>query len=466
MQLSSKDSQRRHDILTGNMWKVVWQVCLPLAVFQLISQSFRFIDLAMVAHLGVTQVSAVSFLGQLNAALASIGTGLSTGGGIIIAGLYGAGDYHNVKKQLNTLVVFGGLISVGFVLLLLVLEQPVLRFTNMSAEIIAAGRGYFRVEVIGLGVTFLNGLYIAIEKARGNSRCIFWVNMLLIAVKLGLNFLFIYRLSYGITMVAVAGLAANLSVLLIGCFRLRKAEDVFGLSLRDVSLRWKTLLPVIQLSLPIIAEKLAFSAGKVIVSSMGASYGSVYVGALGVSNNISSFSTTPPNSICDGGAAIIRQNIGNDNSDRALDAFRKIFWLNLLVGVGGVLLTNLFLAQIVRLFAKGDLFFAQQILVIFRYERVSNVFLAVTASVMSLLYALGYTKISFVLNFLRLFVFRIPILSLLQHFTSMQGEALGLVMMISNGLTGIFALVVAARILPERFGVSFFRWRSSQRLHS
>lgn len=85
--------------------------------------------------------------------------------------------------------------------------------------------------------------------------------------------------------------------------------------------------------------------------------------------------------------------------------------------------------------------FAQLIRQIFLLEMLSNIFLAVHAAIMALLYAFGYTKLSFGINFARLFIFRLPILFALKQFTALSGRALamGIVMMVSNGLTGLFA---------------------------
>ena len=45
---------------------------------------------------------------------------------------------------------------------------------------------------------------------------------------------------------------------------------------------------MIKLSVPVIVEKMAFSLGKVVVNSMSTVYGTLTVGALGISNNIES----------------------------------------------------------------------------------------------------------------------------------------------------------------------------------
>lgn len=102
--------------------------------------------------------------------------------------------------------------------------------------------------------------------------------------------------------------------------------------------------------------------------------------------------------------------------------------------------------------------FAQLIRQIFLLEMLSNIFLAVHAAIMALLYALGYTKLSFGINFARLFIFRLPILFALKQFTALSGgTAMGIVMMVSNGLTGLFALLVAMVVLRKEYGSGWIK---------
>ena len=118
-------------------------------------------------------------------------------------------------------------------------------------------------------------------------------------------------------MIGVATLLSNLVVTAIGLYNLRNPEDVFGLSFRYVRLKNDIVKKIVSISLPVIAEKFSFSAGKVVVNSVGVNYGTQTVGALGVSNSVSALSTVPAGSIGDGGAALIRQNIGHGNPQRA-----------------------------------------------------------------------------------------------------------------------------------------------------
>lgn len=97
LQVDPKELKKRQFFLEGNIPKAVLSVCLPMALFQLINELFRVFDLVITSQINPESVSAVSFFNQLNNSIVSVGTGLSIGAGILIAGLYGAGEYERLK---------------------------------------------------------------------------------------------------------------------------------------------------------------------------------------------------------------------------------------------------------------------------------------------------------------------------------------------------------------------------------
>lgn len=453
MTLDDGNRRKRQLILSGNPWLSIVSVCGPMAVFQLINQLFRVFDLSITAHIDTQAVAAVSFFSQLSNTFGAIGGGFAMGAGILIAGFYGAGDYQKVKQTVNSSFCISVLMAALLTMILIGFSTPILKLANAPAALAQTGLDYYRWEMLGLVFTYFNNVYIAVEKARGNGKIILWLNLMLAVVKISLSALFVLVLHQGIVMISVATLLANMVIFFVGLYRMRNPQDVFGLSFSYVDLRLRTIRSVFGVSLPVMAEKVAFSAGKVMVNAIGVAYGTQVIGALGVSNAISAISTMPPSSIGDGGAAMIRQNVGGGNKKRAFLFFRCIFILNFILGIVGFALTLLFLNALIRGFSGGDAAFGLQIKEVFTLEMCSNVFLAINSSVMALLYGFGYTRLSFALNFARLFVFRLPLLIFAQQVLSIPGStAMGMVMMVSNGLTGIASLGVAAVILAKEYG--------------
>lgn len=449
LELSIKDERNREFILSGNLNRVIFAICGPIALYQSLNQIFKILDTMMAAHIDANSVSAVAYISQLQLMLAAVGGGLAIGGSIKIAEFYGAGRFHMVKRQVNTLLALSALMGLFVLVFFLPFTEELLRFAKTPEELIITGKNYFKLEIIAMVIGFFNNIYIAIERARGNSKVILNLNLLTILIKLGFTAYFVYVINGTVTMIALASLLSQLVIFFAGIYYLRKPGDVFGINPKSASFKREILGPIIRLSFPVMMEKLAFTLGKVVVNAMSTLYGTLAVGALGISNNIGGLSTNPQNGFQDGGASIISQNIGAKNYKRSIEAFYKLLIINVAIGVLGYLLTMVFLPQISSIFAKDNQIFQKLISDVYRYEAIGAVPLGISAAIMALLYGYGYTKLTLVINFARVFVFRIPVLYYLQNFTQMGSRSVGIVMMVSNVATGVMSILAGYYVIKE-----------------
>ena len=109
------DEKHRRDVLTGNLWKVVIYITAPLFLYQLINQFYNIIDQMMVSTINSESVSAVATIAQIKNLLASLGSGLTAGGVIFVARLYGAGNIEKARKSANVLFTMS-LIIIGLII--------------------------------------------------------------------------------------------------------------------------------------------------------------------------------------------------------------------------------------------------------------------------------------------------------------------------------------------------------------
>ena len=213
------------------------------------------------------------------------------------------------------------------------------------------------------------------------------------------------------------------------------------------------------MNIPVIVERIAFAVGKVIVNSMSTVYGSWTVGALGISNNIGGITTNPQNGFQEGGSSIISQNLGAGRPKRALLAFRWVLYIDMLIGLVIMTASLLCLNQLAGLFAGDNAEFAEMIKQIYRFEAVGAIPLGVNAAVMALLYGFGKTRVTLVMNFCRVFLFRVPVLWALQQFTDLGNVSAGIVMAVSNVASGVLAAVVGVieiRRICNTYDVRYF----------
>ena len=249
-------------------------------------------------------------------------------------------------------------------------------------------------------------------------------------------------------MIAVASVISQAFLFVMAIHNLCSGNDAFTFSFKSIRFKKNVVNPMLNLSFPVIVEKVAFAMGKTVINSMSKNYGSVTVGALGISNNINGITTQMQNGFQDGGASIISQNRGAGNIKRALGTFWRLVIIEASLGLIMYIILNIFAGPITYLFANSqdgyNVEFQNMIIKVFRYDSLGGcVPLGINAAVMALLFGFGKTKLTLFCNFCRVFVFRIPILWALQNFTTLGSESVGIVMCLSNILTTILSCIVA-----------------------
>ena len=449
--VSIKDEQFRSFAISGHPLKVLFQSCMPLALFQALQSVFKILDALMASHIGSDQVSAVAAMSQITLMITALGTGLAVGGSIKISAAYGQGDYETVQKRVATVYAMAVAVSVVVAAVLIPFAPGFLRLLQTPENLIAAGTGYFRIEILTLVINFFNTVYIAIERSRGHAQKILWLNMVVIAVKLSLSAFFVYAVQGGLILIAVATLAGQLLLLGFALFSMGRDEGAFRFSPQNICWKRDTVLPILNLSYPVSAEKMLFAAGKVVVNAMSGRYGGLTVGALGISNNIGGLTTSWQMGLTDGAAPLISQNRGAGKHRRTLQLYFWLVGLDVLIGAVGLLIMTPALPWVAQVFAQSknamDPQFRDMIVSIHRWEMLGYVTLGINSATIALLLGYGYSKLTMILNVMRVFVFRVPVLWAFQQFTNIGVEAVGLTMMISNICTGLTAIVIAIPVI-------------------
>lgn len=451
--VSKQDESFRKYALTGDPMKVLMTSCAPLALFQALQSIFKILDALMASRIGADAVSAVSALSQITLMITALGSGLAVGGSIKISEAYGRGDYETVRRRVATVYVMAVAVSVVVAAVLIPFAVPFLRLLQTPEELIVTGVDYFRVEILTLVINFFNTVYIAIERSRGHAKKILNINMVIILVKLALSAFFVYVMEAGLMMIAVATLVGQLILLGYSVWNMRRDEGAFRFSPRNIHLKRETVGPILNLSYPVSAEKVLFAAGKVIVNAMSGMYGGLTVGALGISNNIGGLTTNWHMGFTDGAAPLISQNRGAGKYKRTLQIYFRLLVVQMAIGLIGLLLVSQTLPWLATIFAQSknqfDQTFCDMIVDIHRFEMLGYITLGVNSATIALLLGYGYTKLTLLLNVARVFVYRVPVLWVLQNFTDMGAEAVGITMMVSNICVGITAVIVAIPVIRK-----------------
>lgn len=451
------ESEFREKSLSSNVYLLIIQVGTPLAVFALFASLFSLLDTIMASHIGTIDVSTVAYMNQLRMILNSIGTGIGTGSMILINRAYGAGDKAKTNELTNTLVRLLLILSLIF-LLMIPFVPAILRLIKTPEEFISEGSAYFRILITATVVNFVNLIYINVEKSRGRTGVILVANLSMMVIKLIFSALFVYVLDKGIAYIALSTLISYSTCAIYALPHLFDRNSIFcirpSLVFHTKKGYSKSLL---SLSFPVAVEDSTFSLGKVIVNSIASSYGAEMIGALGISNNVSGLAASFENGFSDASSSIVSQNYGAGKCRRAIKVYIANIIITFIASLFALGVLYAFSDKLIPIFATSrngfNAGFMETIRRIFIYDSLSCFGIAFNGAGMDFLLGLGKTKVTLVLNFLKIFVFRIPVLFILQMFISDGATALGIMMMISNcGVaipTTLICIHVARNLIKE-----------------
>ncbi len=440
--LSIKESKRREAILNGPLWKTVFWLTTPLAVYALFNYLYGFIDFLLVSSIGSGDVATVYFIEDIKGAIMAIGGGIAIGGAVFVARQFGAGNLESARKhagQTFTLAIIMSAVVAGIMMLL---AMPILKLLNAPEEIIEKGLGFYLVQMASTVIIAVNGVFMAIERSKGNTTKVMTLNIIAIIVKVILSVLFVLVFSWGTLSIAYATVIAQAFLMVMGLWVLFNPKNSVSIRAKDLVPDYPMMKAIMIVALPVIGGKFLFSLGRVIVNGLAAVYGTTALAAFGLASKLIGGPGAMALIFEETTASIASQNIGARKIKRA---FQSYFYANiqaLIVGIIGLIIVMIFLDQMIPWFtANSSPEFASLAKQIVAFERFSVLSGATIGVVAGLFIGFRNTKMTLILNVIRVYVFRIPALIL---FLSLDVGpiALGYIMFISNTGTALTALVL------------------------
>lgn len=464
---NAKEQQRREQVLQGNLWKVVFWMTTPLAVYALFNYLYSFIDFLLVSLIGTDEVASVFFIDDLRGMILAIGGGIAIGGAVFVARHYGAGEFEVARKHAGQTFLLTTIISGLIALLMMLFAVPILTLFNAPEEVIQKGLGYYLVQMGSTFVIGINSVYMALERSKGNTKTVMNLNLVAMVIKLALSALFVLGLQGGTFEIALATLIAQLFLMVLGIRVLFSKNNSIGIRRKDLSVDPAMMKAIFLLALPVIAGKFFFSLGRVIVNGLAAVYGTMAIAAFGLASKL----VGGPGAVAlifeESTASIASQNIGARQMKRAFQAYGIANLYAVILGFSGLILVSIYVDQMIPWFSTNAApEFIALVKSIFLFERFSIVNGATIGIVSGLFIGFKITKMTLILNVIRVYVFRIPAL-LLFIALEVDAIALGYVMFISNFGTAIISLVLLFVFYHrvKSYGYLDLRWSVNNAIH-
>ena len=225
------------NLTNGKPLKLILLFAVPLFIGQLFQLFYSLVDTRIVGStLGEEALAAVGSTTILSDMLTGLLNGFTNGFALIIATFFGANDTKSMKKAVGGTVLLGIASAISVSALCLLFLSPILRFMNISDDLLPQARSYIAVILAGLLAATLYNVCAAILRAIGYS----FTPLIFLIISTILNIFLDYALILHFEMgVAGAALATVISQALSAflCFLyMRKKYPSLTLTREDFSI--------------------------------------------------------------------------------------------------------------------------------------------------------------------------------------------------------------------------------------
>jgi len=300
------------------------RLVIPLVVEQTLAVTIGMVDSVMVASCGEASVSGISLVDQINILLIGLFSAMASGGAVVAAQYMGRKDGAMVGKAARQLFLSVGGLSTLFMAVALLLNRQILIliYRNLEPDVMAAATTYF--YIMALSYPFL-GIYnggAALFRAIGNSKISMKVSFIANLMNVVGNAILIYGFDMGVAGAGLATLASRVTCCVVIVTLLWRSKEI---SIRG---SWRydhdMMKRILYVGIPSGLENSIFQVGKLIVSSMIASLGTVAITANAVNSSIGNFQNVPSNAVGVAMITVVGQCIGANDKDQAVYYVKKM----------------------------------------------------------------------------------------------------------------------------------------------
>ena len=420
-------------LLTGNITRNLLRMALPLMLFNLVSVIYSFVDTFWVGQIGELQVGAISIVSTINLCGTAFVTGLSAAGMALMSKAVGAGDMkranHVATVLLNTSMIIALFISLAVALF----GKPILNWLNTPADIYDDTYQYLLGLAPDFIFIFILTIFQAIRQSCGDSRSGVMLNIIAAILNCLLDPLLIFGLNLSMFGASLATTLSKLLVCPVAFYVMLKDLQAIHIDYRRYHFDKAILKEIVTVGLPASTGSFLLEFGFMIMNRYIVSYGSMIMSAYGLGNRISSLFYIPVNGLATALTPFIGQAIGAKNYPLVHKCYRDAMKLGLVVSALTTALGMLFARPMGHFLVRNASAELMSNALTYAYYSIgTTVFMAWMNNLLSVFNGSGETSSSLMMNVIRLWAYRIPLLMFFKNYTALGPLGIWLAMIISN----------------------------------
>lgn len=323
------------------------KLIIPLVIEQTLAISIGLFDTLMVSSCGEAAVSGVSLVDSISVLLIQILSALATGGAVVCSQYIGRKMPERAKLSAGQLM-FIMLVAAGTVMVAVLFSHRFLLgaiFGKIEADVMENAEIYFIISAISYPFLGVYNAGAALFRAIGNSKISMYTSLVMNVINIGGNAILIFGFGLGVFGAAIATLTARIVSAVVMAVLLGRRDNPLCITTPGCMKPQRDVIgKILKIGIPSGVENGMFQIGKLLVSSLTATFGTAAIAANAVANSVAGFSNIPGIAIGLAMVTVIGRCIGAGEKEQARYYSKKLLRL----AYAGMILSNLALLLLVK----------------------------------------------------------------------------------------------------------------------
>ncbi len=303
----------------GSVVKQLILFSLPVLISNLIQSLYSTVDMLVVGRFaGEAAMSGVNIGGQVSFLITNMVFGLSVGATVLIGQYMGANDRKSMHETIATLFVSLLVAAISLTVLMIGLQEPLLRLIQTPQESFSEARSYFFISMLGTVFIFGYNALSAVMRGLGDSRNPLIFVAIACVVNIVLDLLFVATFHMGAAGAALATVISQAISMILCIVYLKRNNFIFDFSFASFKGASKRQLKLIlKIGIPTSIQNVATSTSFLFLTALVNSLGVMASAAVGAVGKLNGFAILPGIAMSTSVSAMCAQNIGAEKFDRA-----------------------------------------------------------------------------------------------------------------------------------------------------
>ena len=314
---------RTMNMSQGRPLKLLTLFSVPLLIGNLFQQAYNLADSIIVGRfIGAGALAAVGATGSISFLFFSVCNGISSGGGIVTAQYFGAGDDDRVRRAIvnSAYIMFAASLLMGGIAY--AVTPLALRLMGTPGDILGDAVTYMRMTCLSVPLIAVYNYASSMLRALGDSRTPLLFLVVACLLNVGMDLLFVRGMGMGVFGAALATMLAQL-LAGVGCliFALR-TNPYFMVDRKRLAVDWPIIRHAVRLGLPLALQWSMIAVSTTALQTVVNRFGTAAVAAFTATNRIDQLTQQPFGSLGMALSTYAGQNYGAKRIDRVREGLR------------------------------------------------------------------------------------------------------------------------------------------------